>query len=108
MNSSNKKMFTAGNLEINSAYDSMGNKRTMASVTGISPDTQLELVGFEPMDNKMKNIDSIYRIYGTRDAAIVHYNVGEKGSPCWTSAEISKDYFVGAHMIFPASPRENI
>lgn len=69
-------------------------RRTVASETGLAPETEVEYVCHRSHWTDTGCIDSsIYRICRTDDALVIRHNDGPVDNICWDNVRVEKDYF---------------
>lgn len=67
--------------------------RTVASETGLAPETEVEYVCRQSRWAGTGYTNSIYRICGTDDALVVHHNDGPVDNIYWDNVRVEKGYF---------------
>jgi hypothetical protein len=78
-------------LENGSAHYADG--RTVASETGLAPETEVEYIGRQSRWTGTGYYNSIYRICGTDDALVIRHNDGPMSNVSWDNVSLKKEYF---------------
>lgn len=84
---------TINNITLENGRARYADGRTVASETGLAPETEVEYVCRQSRWTGTGYSNSIYRIVGTDDALVIRHNDGSVDNIYWDNVRVEKGYF---------------